>query len=314
VTVPVVLLIIVRHGLEYGFSFEHINYVVGPFFRNHVAYAALLVVSFPFFFFLVKNQNRINKPYIWIILSMLIILVGVYFSYTRAAYGALLLAFPFYFVIRYRLTKAVLIISLILGGSLLGWLINENRYLNLAPQYERAITHSSFDDLLDATYKFEDISTMERLYRWVAAFRMIEDKPIFGFGPNNFYGNYKNYTLSKFKTYVSDNPERSGMHNYLLMTTIEQGIPGLIIFLALLFTAFLYAEKIYHKHRLQPEKAWLCLAATFSLLIIVVLQLMNDLIETDKVGPFFFLSLAIFVKLHLEYLDSKAASDHPSKA
>lgn len=43
------------------------------------------------------------------------------------------------------------------------------------------------------------------------------------------------------------------------------------------------------------------LASLSSLIIIHLLQLMNDLLETDKVGPFFFLSLAILIKIHLDY-------------
>ena len=70
----------------------------------------------------------------------------------------------------------------------------------------------------------EDISTMERVYRWVAGVEMVKDKPIFGFGPGTFYSAYKAYTLSSFQTYVSDNVDHSTVHNYFLLTFIEQGL------------------------------------------------------------------------------------------
>jgi hypothetical protein len=41
--------------------------------------------------------------------------------------------------------------------------------------------------------------------------------------------------------------------------------------------------------------------AMLCIIIISVMQLINDLIETDKVGPFFFMSLAILVNLDLKY-------------
>jgi len=63
--------------------------------------------------------------------------------------------------------------------------------------------------------------------------RMAADRPLVGFGPGAFYESYVPYTLSSFQTYVSDNPEKSGIHNYYLMTSVEQGIPGLILFLIL---------------------------------------------------------------------------------
>ena len=71
---------------------------------------------------------------------------------------------------------------------------------------------------------------MERLYRWVAGTRMTADKSILGFGPGNFYDYYKPFTLgTQFTTYVSENRDRSTVHNYLLMTAVEQGIPGLFL-------------------------------------------------------------------------------------
>ena len=48
--IPLTLLVIqviVRHGMQ-GFSFEDINKPMYPFFRNHVNYAAILSVFFPF--------------------------------------------------------------------------------------------------------------------------------------------------------------------------------------------------------------------------------------------------------------------------
>ena len=139
---------------------------------------------------------------------------------------------------------------------------------------------------------------MERLYRWVAAFRMIEEKPLMGYGPGSFYTEYRSYTLRKFETYVSDNPEKSGIHNYYLMIAIDQGIPGLILFLAFIFVVLMMGERIYHAQK-DPHKKVLALSAITSIFVILVLQLMNDLLETNKIGPFFFVSLAILIHLHL---------------
>jgi O-antigen ligase len=87
---------------------------------------------------------------------------------------------------------------------------------------------------------------MERVYRWVAAAYMIQDRPYSGFGPGNFYFNYQKYTVSSFKTYVSDNPERSGIHNYFLMVTVEQGVPGLVFFLLFCLLVIFKGQQVYH--------------------------------------------------------------------
>jgi O-antigen ligase len=91
---------------------------------------------------------------------------------------------------------------------------------------------------------------------------------------------------------VSDNPDHSGIHNYYLMTFVEQGLPGFLIWMALCFALLIYAEKAYHKYVKQDVKHML-MAAALSLFVIFTLLLINDLLETDKVGSLFFLSAAI---------------------
>ncbi len=308
VLIPVVIWAILKHGLVYQFSFADVNRALSPLFRNHVSYAALLAVSFPYLFFYTMFRRDKKQSYWWLILALILIFIAINFSYTRAAYGALLFAIPYYFIVKYKLTRWFLIATFILTGLLFTFLIKDYRYMNLAPRYEKTITHTSFEDLLDATYKFQDISTMERVYRWVAGIRMVNDKPWIGFGPNNFYHQYKSYAISGFRTFVSHNPEKSGVHNYYLMIAVEQGIPGLLIYLTLIVFIMLWGERLYHKVKTDRVKGLTVLAALSSLIIIHLLQLMNDLIETDKVGSFFFLSIAILIKIHLDYQKGEVPS------
>ena len=105
-------------------------------------------------------------------------LIGIYFSYTRAAYVAILLALGAFVVIRLRLMKAALGIAVIAVALFFSHLYTQNNYLQYAPDYNKTITHKDFGNLLEATAKGEDISTMERVYRWVAGFQMIKEEPI----------------------------------------------------------------------------------------------------------------------------------------
>ena len=163
---------------------------------------------------------------------------------------------------------------------------------------DQTVAHKEFADIVSSTSDLKDVSTMERYYRWIAASQMVSEKPLIGFGPGNFYHFYKHYTLNKFSTYVSDNPEKSGVHNYYLMTVLEQGIIGLILFLFIIYFSIIYGEKIYHDSKNRARKD-LVMSATLSLLIIDSFLLMNDMIETDKVGSFFFLNIAILVIVDL---------------
>jgi O-antigen ligase len=142
----------------------------------------------------------------------------------------------------------------------------------------------------------QDASGMERIYRWVAAKRMVQDKPIFGTGPSTFYPEYKRYTLNSFHTYVSDNPEMSSTHNYFLMVLCEQGVIGFLFFSSISVMLLLTGSRLYNGLQ-EKQHRNLAMACTISLVILYFHLTLNDLIETDKVGSLFFICMAILVRL-----------------
>ncbi len=278
----------------YGFSFADINKVVGPFYRNKVAFACMLSLFLPFVWFGRSWYQKYSWQW-WLLLgAVVIMLAGVQISYTRAAFLSIAIAIGSYYIIRMRLMRIALSAAILTVVVLLTSLLADRAWLDMKPRYEKAITHEEFNDLLSATAKGEDISTMERVYRWVAGGHMVTEKPVFGFGSGTFKSFYKSYTVTGFTTYVSANEEGSGIHSYYLMTLVEQGFPGLIFFLALLFIVLLKGESIYHQThdkggRLIVMSAMLCFIIIASLLIV------NDLVETDKIGSFFFMCMALLV-------------------
>lgn len=287
-----IIIILIRHS-QYGFTFSTINNAVIPIYRNHVDYACCLGILLPFIWFM---RNWFDHRWIkrMLLFGMGLMLVGIYFSYTRAAWVCVPLAIGSFYLIRFRLMHIAIPLAFAGGILIVGYLTYDNNYIKHAPNFEKAITHRNFDDLVTATYNMEDISTVERFYRWVAGYYMIKEKPLMGFGPSSFYSLYHSYVDRHFTTYVSDNPERSGMHNYYLMVAVEQGIIGLIIFLALLVAVLLYGEKIYHQMVSGPKKQ-LLMAGLISLCCNLFVLTLNDTVETDKLGTFFFMSIAIVI-------------------
>lgn len=283
------------HHYTLDFGFKEINAATHPFFRNHVNYAAILAIVMPFVWYLHKWSPRQIRGRSLARIIGLFFIVAIGFAYTRAAYIALLLAVVAYWVIRFRLIFWAIIVSCLLALAVVSYLVTENKFMEYAPT-EKTVSHMSFDGIMSSTHKLEDVSTMERYYRWIAGSRMIAQRPFVGFGPNTFREHYKSYALARFTTYVSDNPEGSGIHNYYLMVFVEQGLPGFIIFLALAFFVLIYGQRLYHVTPTTNKKRRdLVMAATLSLIIIDAFQLINDLIETDKVGAFFFFNIAVLV-------------------
>jgi len=293
-----IIIIIYRHSLL-GFTFSTINNAVIPIYRNHVDYACTLGIVLPFVWVLRKWFTG-NLGKLLLYGSVVLMLAGIYLSFTRAAWVCVPLAIAVYYVIRLRLMRVFIPVGIALGILIVAWLAYDNTYLEFAPNYEKTITHKKFDDLVSATYKMEDISTVERFYRWVAGYYMIHEKPWAGFGPSSFYSTYHSFVDRHFTTYVSDNPEHSGMHNYYLMVAVEQGIIGLAIFLLLIMAVLLYGERLYHTMTDGPKKQFL-IATLISFCCNLFILTLNDMVETDKLGSFFFLCIAIVILFGVQH-------------
>jgi len=177
------------------------------------------------------------------------------------------------------------------------WLFTDKHYLQLATDYNTTVFHEDISQHLQATVQLKDVSNAERIYRWIAALNMIEAKPVFGFGPNTFYHNYQQYTEQPFKTWVSNNPEHSTVHNYFLLLLVEQGVMGCVLFtlmylMMLLQTQWLY---IHLQHRVFKSIS----SVTGVILVMIgVLIFSSDLIETDKIGSLFWLCCGTLIILH----------------
>lgn len=296
-----------KHSL-YGFSFADINLALKPFFRNHVNYSAMLVCSIPIVFvYWQKVNNRKYKGLAAILLGML--LAALFLSYARGAWLALLVGISAAWLIKKKRLVYVYIAGICITAAALYWIKTDDRYLKYAHDYRTTIFHEDFRDHLVATYEFKDVSTAERFYRWIAGVRMIKDNWLTGFGPNSFYANYQPYTIPAFKTWVSDNPEHSTVHNYFLLITVEQGIPGLVIFLLLCGAMLLYAQRLYHRCR-DPFYKNVALIAGVVLTMILTVNFLSDLIETDKIGSLFFLCIALLISADVNDKKTSQLSTH----
>lgn len=299
-----VLFVIIRHGMK-GFEYLAVNYVMGPFFRNHVMYACLLAIFIPFLWYGTYWYPRWGFRWWMLVLGIGVLLVGIYFAFTRAAYVALVVAIMLYWIMRWRLVRHGLALFALLVALFVNWVVRDDNWLEFAPDYRHTVTHKRFDKLISATAEGKDISTMERVYRWVAGANMIVERPLVGFGPANFIFWYKEYTVTRFKTYVSRNPERSGIHNYYLMTATEQGLPGMALFIALCTLTMVLAERVYHQTKLLWRRRML-IAAFLCYSLINLMMFVNDFVETDKIGTLFFVCMAVIVNFDLKNREEAA--------
>lgn len=288
----VALIALVKH-YKYDFSFAGVNESLRPFFRNHVNYSAILVCMVPLFYAFYKLSKRKIIRNLCVI-AIVVLLIALFFSYARGGWLALVTGAGAYWLIKRKLLAITYIVLLIVVAGAFFWIKSSDRYLKYAHDYRTTIFHENFREHLRATYEFKDVSTAERFYRWIAGVRMIKDNALTGYGPNTFYDNYRPYAIPAFKTWVSDNKDHSTVHNYFLLLTIEQGIPALLFFLLLAGSMLWYAQKLYHRVTDPFYKTTAIISGTILVMILVV-NFLSDLIETDKVGSLFFLCLSMLI-------------------
>ncbi|MEN9600316.1 MAG: hypothetical protein RL596_2640 [Bacteroidota bacterium] len=293
-----VTITIVRHATT-GFSFIGINKSLYPFFRNHVNYSALLVCLLPIAYSLYTSTPKESKQKKIILFALSLSLIALILAYSRGAWLVATTALVIPYIIHRKKITVLLVVAVLLiamGGI---FLAHENNYQQLAPNHDATIFHKKLSDHLRATVTLKDVSNAERIHRWVAGIRMVQHKPLTGFGTNSFYPTYKGYTISKFKTWVSNNPDHSSVHNYYLLVALEQGVPGLLIFIALLFYLLYQCQQLYHVANDSLEQT-IARTASSILIMIMLLNFFSDLIETDKIGALFWLICTVVITLQIQ--------------
>ena len=301
---------LVKHA-SFNFGFAQVNLSMEPWYRNHVNYAVFLALVYPFLWLAASWYRKWSWQRMLLNTSKVLFGAAIYFSYTRSSWVSLVVAAAAFIVMSRHLLKPATILALVCLFGTCAWLLNDNKYLDYAPDFSKTIYHDDFGDHMAATTSLEDVSSAERIYRWVAGWYMFEDKPITGFGPGNFYPWYQFYTVSSFYTYISRNEERSTVHNYYILLLLEQGFLGCFLFFCLITTAVFRGQSIYSRAR-DPETKRLAMAVTLSFITILVNLFFSDLLEADKIGTLFFLLLAVLIVLDLNSRKALSVSKEES--
>ncbi|GAA4465381.1 hypothetical protein GCM10023093_17480 [Nemorincola caseinilytica] len=308
VPITITIVIILVHHSMYNFAFHKIQRAITQLYYNHVDYSTVISQFFPLL--LVSCWPLIRKRHVFIKLAFAVVVaifvLGIGFAYARAAVVAVVFAIVIGVAIRMRLVNLVMPAFYALIILLLSLAADNNRYIDYRPNFEHTFMRRNFTDHIIATFRGTDMSSMERLYRWIAAVRMSKDRPLTGYGPRSFYFYYKPYAVTSFRTYVSRNTEQSTSHNYFLYMLTEQGWPAMILYAILMVVIFAQAQKIYHRFK---DKFYRCVTVGLAMTIAAgfINNFFSELIETHKVAALFYIPLVMLVILDKKSRDEQKA-------
>lgn len=151
-----------------------------------------------------------------------------------------------------------------------------------------------------------DTTTQTRLYAWRGGLEAFKDKPIFGWGVDNFNIAYNHYFDAGFYNYVQTESWFDRAHNQLIEYLTTTGVIGLLSYLLIWYFAVASIFKLRKKEKIDHYQ-------TILLLGVLVAYFVHNLLVFDSVSTllsFFFVLAFIYF---LDQGDSEEVEDKKSK-
>lgn len=303
----VVVYTLTNHAIN-GFDEASGHWVMFPFFKDHTSYGAILALMYPVLFGLLFSKKR--GPLVRLTLIFLIVLlgVGIFMSYTRAAWLSLVGAFAIYLLIRFKVRFRYLAIV-----GLAGVLYIAASWTQIMHNLERNRSEHATENLDERIESIANISTdasnLERLNRWGSAIRMWQDRPILGWGPGTYAMEYAPFQLASGKTIISTNSGNMGnAHSEYLGPLSEQGLLGMLLML-LLVGYIMYTGITLYIRMPDGEMRIILITLVLGLITYFTHGILNNYLDTDKATIPVWGMTAIIVMLDLKYPKAKKRED-----
>ncbi len=295
----IVILISLNTQFERGlFSKFSAHGACNPYFTDHTSYGAAIALVIPIvasFIFAAKSKRMkwFLSAFAFFLTSALVL------SYSRAAWLSLIFGIGIWFVWWLKIKiRTILLITLTIVALAF---IFQNRISWWLNSYETASSGNLQEHLHSVVNVKTDDSNVERLNRWVAAIRMAEEKPTFGWGPGTYMFQYAPYQASYLRTLESSNLGQKGnAHSEYLGLMAEAGWPGVLGYISILLLVFYRGFKLLKLHSSINER-FLVLGALIGLSTYVFHGILNNFLDMDKIAVIFWGYIAFIVAMDVKY-------------
>jgi len=293
----VIFYTIYRHA-GHGFTQITSHTMMKPFYNDHTSYGAMLAMYIPILGGLIwlYSKKSVIKT-IFSIGTLIIFIVAVLLSYTRAAWVSVAVALIVMtiVVLKIRFTTIMVISTIFL--ILIG--VYQTEIMHRLQQNRTPSSKDFIDHARSISNIRNDPSNLERLNRWSCAWRMFEERPVFGFGPGTYQFKYGAYQLSYEKTRISTNFGTAGnAHSEYLGPLAESGVLGTLSFILIIIFAVITAIRVYNQSEDYKIKA-ISLISLMSLVTYWVHASLNNFLDTDKASAPYWGCIAIIVALDI---------------
>lgn len=280
--IGVVVYSLLNHA-QFNFSLDVSSDVMYPFFIDHGIYGATLAFVLPFIvIFSVGISVFSKRPLVGFIAALALILlsIGLIFSFTRAAWISVGAATVFYILLRFKVQFTWLLSLLIVA---IGLFLTFQTEINLALNRNKTVSSKDLDKHLKSISNIKnDASNLERLNRWSSGFRMFAQKPLMGWGPGTYQFQYAPFQKPYEKTIISTNMhEVGGIHSEYFGPLVEMGILGMLLFFAMVSVIIQQGMRVYYILPPGVSKL-LVLSSLLGLITYFTHGVLNNYFDSDK--------------------------------
>jgi putative inorganic carbon (HCO3(-)) transporter len=294
------------HHLQFNFGEKEGHWVMWPFFKDHTIYGAIVAIAFVLSVGLYMSKKFTPLVQALILLYILIIGLGLYFSYTRAAWLSVIGAAAIGVAIKLKIRFSYILGTALFLGTTLFFTWDQIQ-MELARNKSEHTTENFAEKLQSATNVTTDASNLERLNRWSCAWEMFLDRPVMGFGPGTYAFEYARFQHPDNLTIISTNFSDGGnAHSEYLGPLSETGLPGLLIVLGLISAVFYKGITLYIKiPDTEKEMKTLVFYMILALSTYFIHGFLNNYLDTDKASVPIWGMAAMFIALEHRYSTKK---------
>jgi putative inorganic carbon (hco3(-)) transporter len=291
----------IRHSMHF-FTQEFAVRAPTPFFYDHTIYGAVISLVLPIFIiFTLKSASmelNSSQKFFSFIFSIILI-IGLLFSYSRAAWLSVGVALGFLVLLFFRIRFQYIIVLILLSAVLIYF--NWTNIITPMKYKEKEVSSSKFENHMKSMSNITtDVSNTERLNRWSCALRMFEQKPFLGWGPGTYMFQYAPFQLFKDRTIISTNRGNLGnAHSEYLGPLAESGIIGLLTIVTLALVVIYTGMNIYFNHP-DIKVRLLTLGIILGLISYFAHGFLNNFLEIDKVEVLFWAYLSVLTAFNMD--------------
>jgi len=301
------LIIIIFYTLynhsTYGFDKPHSNMVMKPFYNDHTAYGAIIALFLPVFVGLSLSKQFKGSLRLMSFIVLIILLTGIIFSYSRAAWVSVAAALLIYFLVRFRIRFYWILLALVVGAGL--FFTFQYQFIDKLEKNKQDSSTDFLKHVQSISNISSDASNLERINRWASAIRLFKERPIFGWGPGTYQFVYAPYQRSKEKTIISTNyGDMGNAHSEYIGPMSESGILGMLTFIGIITTVIITGLRVYRRAQ-NKEVKLMSLMIMLGLITYYVHGLMNNFLDTDKASVPFWGFTAMLVAMDLYHSGGK---------